>query len=68
MDADDFIVTVDDIRTAGPCARGIKNWFADHQLDFNDFLKNGIPASRLLASGDGYAELIVNKIKEQRNG
>lgn len=65
---DDPIITIDDIRKAGHCAAGAKTWFAAHGLDFRDFLTSGIPASTLLATGDGLAEQVVSRTMVRRNG
>jgi hypothetical protein len=52
-------ITVTDARRIGYCARGMKTWARPHGLDFASFLKNGIPAEDLLATGDAFAERIV---------
>lgn len=62
---EDFIVTINDIRKTGHCVRGIRGWFDLHMLDFPGFLKNGIPASMLLATDDELAKDVVGKIKER---
>lgn len=37
-----------DVRNAGYCMRGCRDWFARRpELDYRDFLRNGIPASQL---------------------
>lgn len=54
-------ITVNDIRAAGHCSRGIKNWFDAQGLDFRDFLKNGIAVEDFLASGDGQARQVVER-------
>lgn len=56
---DDLRITVTDIRRAGFCTRGIKGKFAEYNLDFGDFLKNGISAADFLATGDGQALQVV---------
>lgn len=65
---DDFLVTVNDIRKTGHCTRGMRRWFEMMRLDFAAFLKNGIAASALLATGDGMAETVVARIRAQNNG
>jgi hypothetical protein len=59
------IVTVTDLRRAGHCARGIKNWFEVQGLDFKDFLKNGIPAEKLYATGDGQVLAALKQIEKR---
>ena len=72
MDDEDFLVTVEDLRylrqhdTAGFCIPGLKKWAESHGLDFKDFVRNGIKASQLLATGDGLAEMIIARMKEEK--
>ena len=63
-------IRIDDVRAAGYCSSGAKRWFALHDLDFRDFLKNGISEKDFLATGDACAEHIVKHRKaryEQRH-
>lgn len=65
----DLIITMTDIRRAGHCARGTKAWFDQHDLDFRDFLANGITAADLAATGDGIAlQVIERKLGEAARG
>lgn len=57
--SDDPIVTMRHIRQANMCSGGPRKFFAKHGLDWSDFLTNGIPASKLLATGDAMAEIVV---------
>lgn len=41
-----------DVRGAKMCSRGTRDWFVRHGLDWDDFLKNGIPVSKLYEIGD----------------
>lgn len=41
------------------CSRGARKFFIRHGLDWSDFLKNGIPASKLEATGDYMALQVV---------
>jgi|GEM_PF-1907743 len=67
VSTDDIIVTMADVTRAGICPRGTKGWFADNGLDFRDFLKNGISATRMLAVGDAHGALVVAR-KIEREG
>lgn len=56
------IVTMQHVRAAGMtltgkplCARGIRAWFASHDLDFAAFLREGMPAEAAEATGDAFA-------------
>lgn len=59
MTDDQLIVTMKDIRAAKMCSGGPRDFFKRHDLDWNDFLTNGIPASKLLATGDAMAAQVV---------
>lgn len=45
----------------GFCARGIRQWFLDRNLDYFDFLRNGIDEEVLLNSGDPMAIAVVEQ-------
>ncbi|GAB3755203.1 hypothetical protein GCM10028795_27550 [Lysobacter olei] len=42
-------------RRNGFCRSGARAWFKRHGLDWQDFVRNGIPATTLEATGDGLA-------------
>ncbi len=65
---EDPIVTITDIRKAGHCPSGARDWFKAHDLDFRAFLAHGLPASTLLATGDAYAEQVVSRKRERERG
>ena len=66
---DEVIITIDDIRKAGHCARGAKNWFDQQGIDFRDFLKNGITATRMLDTGDAQgAQVVARKLERELVG
>lgn len=54
-------ITITDIREAGHCVSGARTWFAGYNLDFRDFIKNGIDAADFLATGDAIAVQIVDR-------
>lgn len=62
----DLVITVTDIRRCGYCPQGQRRWFEAHGLDFRAFLKSGIPAADLLATGDALAERVVSAKLGQR--
>lgn len=66
MTDDEIIVTMKHIRAAGMCSGGPRIFFAQHGLDWSDFLRNGIPASKLLATGDAMAAQVVEVARGQR--
>lgn len=58
-------VTIAHVRAAGLCVHGARAFFARHGLDFRAFLRDGIPAQVLLATGDAMALRVV-EIARQR--
>ena len=63
----DVIVTITHARRDQLCSRGLREFFQQHDLDWSAFLREGIPASALLATGDAMAERVV-RIAEQEHG
>lgn len=47
------------IRKARMCARGARAFFERHNLDWADFLRNGIEPEKLVATGDAMALDVV---------
>ena len=41
------------------CRRGAMVWFDQHELNWSDFVFNGITADKLLATGDALAFAVV---------
>lgn len=64
---DDVVVTLADIRSSGLfyCAVGTRQFFRRHGLDFAVFLREGVPASALLATGDAMAERAVEAARQR---
>ena len=50
------------------CPWGLRAFWRTHRLDFADFLKNGISAEALLATGDATAAEAVARKQEQLRG
>lgn len=50
------------------CPWGLRAWWRLHKLDFSEFLKDGISAKELLATGDAAAQEAVIKKLESLNG
>lgn len=65
---DDLVITMDDIRRAGHCPAGARTWFKLHGFDFKRFLKQGISAEELLATGDEQATHVVAIAREASVG
>lgn len=48
----------------GYCRNGGKAWFARHGLDWADFVRNGIPAEKMAATGDALGLALVAWARE----
>lgn len=56
------------LRTAKLCAPGAKDWWARHNLDFRDFVRNGIAAETLIETGDPDALRVVEIARTEHGG
>lgn len=54
------------IREAKMCAKGTRQFFVNRGWDFQDFLKNGIDAEKLIETGDAMALQVVEVAKNGR--
>jgi hypothetical protein len=52
-------VTIQDARELGFCVGGTRTFLERHGLDFKAFLRDGLDAQDLLATGDAMAERVV---------
>lgn len=59
-------ITVDDMGSMRYCARGSRAFAKKHGLDFRKFIEEGIDADELVATGDGMAIELVERIKRER--
>lgn len=59
------LITIDHVRAAGMCVHGTRSWFDRHGLDFRAFLREGIAADVLLATGDAMARRVVEDARRQ---
>lgn len=64
---DNPIIRIDDIRKAGHCVTGAREWFERHGLDFRAFLKDGIPADEFIEKGDALSKRIVERKLERES-
>lgn len=53
------ICTMKDIRSCKLCSEGARRFFKRNNLDWGDFLANGIPEEKLIATGDANAMRVV---------
>lgn len=64
------VIRIEDL-TPHHCAWGIRAWWRLHDLDFKDFMANGVTSEVLLATGDALAlEAVRRKLDslETQNG
>lgn len=59
------VITIDHVRAVGLCVNGTRTWFARHDLDFRAFLREGLDADTLLATGDAMAQRVVEHARQQ---
>jgi hypothetical protein len=54
------------VRAAKLCSRGCREWFKAHpELDYNDFLSNGIPVTTLEELHDAIADQAIAAWREE---
>lgn len=66
MTGEDATVRMEHIRQARLCSRGARAFFERHGLDWRQFLREGIPASELAATGDALALRVVEVARGQQ--
>lgn len=54
-----MIVTMRHVRQAKMCSRGARAFFDRHGLDWLEFLRSGVAAEKLIATGDAMALKVV---------
>jgi hypothetical protein len=59
-------VTIQDARELGFCVGGTRTFLERHGLDFKAFLRDGLDAQDLLATGDAMAERVVAHAQAKR--
>lgn len=64
----DPIVRIDDVRATNHCTRGARRWFEQHGLDFKAFLRNGLPASTIEATGDAFGKTVAAHVRARVGG
>ena len=52
-------VTIQDLRASRLCFQGARPWFARHRLDWQAFLRDGLDAEVLAATGDALALRVI---------
>jgi len=55
-----------DIRAAKMCSKGARKWAQSKSIDWAKFLREGIEAEELIATGDAMAARLVEVARERR--
>lgn len=64
-----MILYMSHVRAAKLCSRGLRAWFKANNLDWDDFLLNGIDSEIVAALDDGISARVIEIArKEQCNG
>jgi len=62
-----LIIKMPDIRKVLMCGRGTQGWFRLHNLDYADFIKNGIAIEKLEEIDREMAAQVCRHARETRN-
>ncbi len=62
----ELVITMRDVRAAGLCSHGARMFAKRYRLDWMDFLRFGIPATKLEATGDGLALKVLEVARGRR--
>lgn len=60
-------ITMTDVIAAGHCVAGAKAWATKYNLEWRDFLRGGIPAEDMMATGDAQGIQVVERTIARRN-
>lgn len=66
MTESEIRISIDDVRAAGFCVRGLRRWFEARGLDFQKFLEEGAPVSAAIRLNDAYADAVVKLCLERK--
>jgi hypothetical protein len=53
------LITMRHVRQAGMCSKGARMFFRRHGLDWATFVRQGLPAEKIAATGDAMALKVV---------
>lgn len=53
------MVKMEHVRAVAMCSRGARQFFIRHNLDWNKFIKEGLPVEVIEATGDAMALKVV---------
>lgn len=60
-----MIVIYADLRACNFCSRGARDWFKRHNLNYLDFVQNGLHESVLAATGDALAIRVIEQARKR---
>ena len=65
-----MIITVDDVKKAGYCTKGMRKWMTGLGLDIQDFVTNGIDTDDLSEVSDARLQRVIEiaKKRDTKNG
>jgi hypothetical protein len=55
-----------DVRALDLCSKGARAWCALHRLDWDTFLREGLPCSALEAKGDYFGTRVAQHARERQ--
>lgn len=61
-----MIITVNDLSAVDYCRKGGREFFKKHDLDWSDFLKNGLEHDVFVATGDAMAIRMVEEAMKNK--
>ena len=56
-------ITMRDLRACKMCSRGARKFFERHNLDWNDFIKNGVDCDVVAQTKDAMAMKVVEHVR-----
>lgn len=65
MSESDPLVSLRHMRMAGVCANGGREWFRRYGLSWETFVREGLPASTIEATGDGIALRVTAEARRE---
>jgi hypothetical protein len=63
-----MIVTHDDLKALRYCNKGTRDFFKRHNLDWSEFIVNGLHETQFIKTGDAMALQLVEFTRGRRNG
>lgn len=61
------VATLADVRARGWCLRGARRWAGRYGIDWNLFIREGVPLEQLDAIDDDYARQLAQDVRHGRN-